>query len=114
MMTINDFNISMIRGNSETIEITCLDASDTLIDFVTGDTVYFSIKDHIISSNYILQKIITTFTNGIAFVILAPSDTNGLKCKNYVYDVQLKTSTGIVNTIIPPSQFSLEVEVTDE
>ena len=113
-MKVDGTKITMTRGDSETISIFCKDILGTAVPFVTGDTVYFTIKRDIHEANIILQKIITTFIDGKAIVTILPIDTKALEFISYIYDVQLTKADGTVTTIIPPSKFTIGGEVTYE
>lgn len=113
-MKVSGNNISMIRGDSETITVTCKDLTDSIIPLETGDTIYFTIKDNVNTEVKILQKVITVFTDGIAIIEILPADTKPLKYKDYLYDVQLTRENHTVTTIIKPSKFTIEGEVTYE
>ena len=60
----------------------------------------------------VLQKTVTSFQEGAAFVLLNHEDTNDLTPGEYAYDVQLTAKDGMVATIIPPARFVLEGDVT--
>jgi len=105
-------NISMVRGDSESITIFLKDSFDNSLSFEDGDTLFFTVKDNINTEKITLQKIITTFEDGAAIIRIDPEDTKGLRFKDYVYDIQLNRADGYVKTIIPPSKFTIEGEVT--
>ena len=113
-MKVDGNNITMTRGDSETISIFCRNEDLTIVPLVTGDKIYFTVKTNVHEVIIILQKIITIFTDGKAIVIIAPLDTKELKFKSYVYDVQLTKADGTVSTIIPPSKFIIGGEATYE
>lgn len=114
-MKIIGTSISMIRGDSESITISLQDIGGNPMTFQVGDTVYFTIKEHINTVIKMLQKVITVFDEeGHAIIEIDPIDTKEWRCKDYVYDVQLNSANGNVTTIIPPSKFKLEGEVTYE
>ena len=113
-MKVDGNNITMTRGDSETISIFCRNEDLTLAPFVTGDIIYFTVKANMHEEIITLQKIITIFTDGKAIVVIAPLDTKELAFRSYVYDVQLTKADGTVSTIIPPSKFIIGGEVTYE
>ena len=113
-MKVDGTKITMTRGDSETISVSCKDILGTVVPLVTGDTVYFTIKRDIHDTNIILQKIITIFTDGKAIVVILPIDTKALEFISYIYDVQITKADGTVSTIIPPSKFIIGGEVTYE
>lgn len=113
-MNVNGTDISMIRGDSETITITCRDKKGVLIPFEDGDIVYLTVKKNIRESNKVFQKIVTTFDDGKAIIRILPSDTKGVSPYKYVYDIELNKSDGTVTTLVPPSTFEIVGDVTNE
>jgi hypothetical protein len=78
----------------------------TTYDF-TGCTLFFTVKtvldsiaaDDATDTSAIISKTVTTFTVPTAPVIaLSHTDTN-VNAGNYVYDIQMKDSTGNITTI---------------
>lgn len=108
------YNLAMIRGDSESITISCETAQNEPIALVTGDTIYFTVKVNTSTDTKLLQKIITAFDGGVAVIELVPSDTKLLRYGSYRYDVQLVRGDGRVTTLVPPSAFIIEPEVTYE
>lgn len=104
----------MTRGDSETIRIALTDTADVAIPFETGDTVYFTIKTDTNTATKILQKSITSFVDGKAVISILPSDTASLSYGTYLYDVQWSRADGFKRTVITPSKFVIEQEVTYE
>jgi hypothetical protein len=113
-MKIQGTNISMIRGDSECIKVSCRNESGVDIPLVEGDIVYFTVKRSTYTEEKILQKIVTEFTDGVALITIFPEDTRELKPGAYYYDIQLTRANGQVKTIIPPSRFTINAEVTYE
>lgn len=114
-MTVQGRNISMIRGDSESITVSCCDASGNQIPFSAGDTIYFTIKTSTGTDQKLMQKTVTQFTeDGRAVIAILPEDTKNLGFRAYVYDVQWTKADGTVTTIIPPSSFTVGSEVTYE
>lgn len=103
--------IVVTRGDTEVITIEMSDENGA-IPFVTGDTVYFTIKIDANTATKVLQKTVTTFTNGKAVITLLPADTSSLAYGFYVYDIQFNRADGNVKTIVKPSTFKLAEEVT--
>lgn len=113
-MKINGTSISMIRGDTETINVSCKDTSGASVPFESGDTIYLTIKTNPREIEKILQKVATEFTDGAAIITFDHDDTKQLKIGTYYYDVQLNRANGTVKTIIPPSNFCIDPEVTYE
>jgi hypothetical protein len=113
-MKVQGTNISMIRGDSEEIKVSCRTESGVDFHFAEGDTVYFTVKKNTNTEEKTLQKIVTEFIEGVALITIFPKDTRELKTGVYYYDIQLNRANGQVKTIIPPSQFTINAEVTYE
>lgn len=113
-MEIQGYNISMIRGDTEAIKVSCKDAKGVDIPFEDGDVLYFTVKASIGLEKKVIQKVITEFSEGIAYINITPDDTKSLDFRGYYYDIQLTRADGTVKTIIPPSRFSIKGEITYE
>ena len=113
-MKIQGTNISMIRGDSQSIIVSVKDKDDNKVPLITGDMIYLTVKDSVNTEEKVLQKVVTQFEDGNATIEITPSDTNNIPFKTYVYDIQLNRADGTVNTIIPPSSFTIGSEVTYE
>lgn len=113
-MVIKDTDIYMIRGDSETIVVTLYDSKGKIVDLQDGDTIYFTVKEHVRNEAKVFQKVVTEFSDGKATIEIEPLDTKGCKFRDYVYDVQLTDSSGRVTTIVHPSKFTIGGEVTYE
>lgn len=114
-MRINGTDIFITRGDSETFNVTLYDElSDEKRNFIEGeDTVYFTVKTSTQTANKLFQHIIEEFEDGEAVIHITPQDTKELKYHEYVYDVQM-VKNGSVTTIIRPSKFVVDDEVTYE
>jgi len=118
-MRINGRDIYITRGDSETFRVILHDQeTDTKRPFISGDVVYFTVKTSTQTLNKIFQIIAEDFPNdfedGEAIIHIRPQDTKDLRYHEYVYDVQLVRQGGEVTTIITPSKFVVEEEVTYE
>lgn len=111
-MRVQGTNLIMTRGDSENIAISCeVDGKQFIED---GDTVYFTIKKSTRTKEKLFQKVITVFSNNNAIVEFRPEDTKDLPYGSYRYDIQVTKSNGVVKTIVKPSSFVIEEEVTYE
>ena len=114
-MVVNGYDISIIRGDSESLTVRCYDAAGQPLPFVEDEIVYFTVKLRYTDTEYVLQKVITEFDEGAAIIEISPEDTKGLYfSKDYYYDIQLTRADGSVTTIVPCSIFRLGVEITDD
>ena len=108
MFKINDKGeISITRGDTGifTLDISTSDGSS--YDY-SNDEVLFTVKRTVYDAEHVIQKRITYGEN----VTILPSDTSSLSYADYVFDVQVTTAGGIVDTVIPPSKFTVRSEVT--
>jgi hypothetical protein len=111
-MKVNGTDLAMIRGDSESITLSLKDGA-AVVPFVTGDTVYFTVKKSSLVDEIALQKIVTEFNeDGNCIIEIAPNDTKDLGFRSYVYDIQLNRLDGTVTTIVPCSNFAILQEVT--
>lgn len=60
----------------------------------------------------VIQQIITSFSDGEANFELTPEQTN-IEVGDYKYDIQVNLASGIIDTVIPPSNFSVLGGITD-
>lgn len=74
----------------------------------SNDTVLFTVKANTYTEEILIQKQVVYGEN----VIINPSDTANLPYADYVYDVQVTTANGVVDTVIPPTKFIVTQEVT--
>lgn len=104
-MKVNGTNLSMTRGDSESISVTI-----SGYDIQPGDFLEMTVRQRT-ASPVVLYKKVTEFSENKALISITPEETSDLSVGNYVYDLQL-TFGGTVKTIVKPSKFELEEEVT--
>lgn len=102
-----DGTISVVRGDSASFCIDLVDANGDEYNLVQGDTLTFTVKKSAFSKTPLIQKNITG-----KIIDISPKDTIELPYGGYVYDVQLVTVEGFVDTVIPPRKFRVLGEVT--
>ena len=107
MFKISGNTISITRGDTGIFSLNIKNASGQDYDF-SSDTVLLTVKKDTFTTDKVFQKTVTYGEN----ITIAPSDTANLNYGEYVYDVQLTTAGGIVDTVIPPSKFIVREEVT--
>ena len=106
-MKIQGTSISMTRGDSESITVRITQGEG----LTAGDRIDFTVRQSA-EEPIELQKTVTEFPDGDAVIVLRPEDTTPMEFGSYVYDIQLTRADGTVQTIIKPSKFKLEQEVT--
>lgn len=108
----------MLRFNQETKKISMI-VKDTgnltlgVKNYVLddGDEVVFTINSKREDENPIVQKSITTFTDGKAIISLTKEDTD-VEPGEYMYDIQVNTADGRVDTVVGPAKFKFEGGIT--
>jgi hypothetical protein len=108
-----EHTIEIPRGDSYRLEIK-LSRNGVFLPFVEGDKLYFTVKKSVNTTEKLIQKVITTFENGIAYIDILPTDTQNLSFETYKYDIQFNQVGGAVKTIITPSDLIIGPTVTDE
>lgn len=104
-MRVVGTDLYMTRGDSESIKVSV--SGVTLSD---GDMLEMTVRKRFGSPPVFYFKG-TEFQDGSMTIPIYPDDTSKLPVGEYVYDIQL-TYGGAVKTIIKPSKFVLEHEVT--
>ena len=74
----------------------------------TGDEIRFAMKKNYDDAECLIEKTIPLAT---LMLHLEPSDTKNLEVGEYVYDIQLTTAGGDVDTFIDRAKFVLTEEV---
>jgi hypothetical protein len=104
----------MVRGDSNSY--TLVFDEDGVVKNITGWTIFFTLKTNwqLPDSEASLKKVITVHTNptaGTSVLTLAPADTSSLEPGIYDYDIQAKTATGDIYTVLR-GKMTLDFDVT--
>lgn len=116
MVKTNGNAIYCTRGDTLDLSITIYNADGTEFTPASGDTITFGLKHSTMTygnkeytdTNPLVTKTISTSDMKLT---LDPSDTASLPFGQYVYDIELVTSGGVVDTFIPASAFVITPEV---
>ena len=73
--------------------------------------MYMTVREDV-ESPIQFQKEVTSFEDGKAVIAIEPTDTGSMEFGKYVYDIQVTRASGTVTTLVKPSTFTLEPEVT--
>ncbi len=107
MIRIKKNNIYHMRGDTGCIGLNFYDnTQEQDYSMQDGDYVIFTVKKNTKTNEILYQKIGTKNQ-----LIFHHGDTNDLPAGRYVYDIQLVTPIGIVQTI-GPYKYILEEDVT--
>lgn len=98
--------IILTKGDNAEIEVKIRDANGVDREIYADDVITMTVRK---SPNAEIA-IAKTADNGM--ISLEPADTKSLTSGTYVYDVELKSFTGKIYTIIPKSSFVLKEEIT--
>jgi len=95
--------LEIIRGDTTQYTITFKDSVGAPID-ISGWTIFLTVKGSIFDSDdkAVIKKdiTITDGSGGQAVITLLPTDTATLPPLTYLYDIQVKTNTGEVYTVL--------------
>ena len=110
MYTVKKTSIFLTRGDTFKAQITITDKDGNPYEPQPGDSVRFAMKKNyndpdtqvLIVKNIPIDTLILT---------LEPNDTKELDFGNYVYDIQLTTANGDIDTFITKASLTLTEEV---
>lgn len=105
--SISGNQISLTRGDSLVLGVTILQNGSTYTP-ASGDTARFALKSTVFDDSPLINKQVDLETMTLTLV---PSDTKELPFGTYVYDIELTTSDGYVDTFIGPAPFYITQEV---
>lgn len=104
-------SISMPRGDIRSVSFTVKD--ETKADVIL-DEIFFTVKENYNKGPYLFQKRLSTGEierqdDGSYQFMIRPEDTNGLKFKDYVFDIEVLAGTDIKQTFVGSLQLTSEV-----
>lgn len=97
--------------DTNTITMVAKDTGDFVINIsnyllADGDVVYFTVNDKLENENPLISIAVSTFVDNKAVVHLSAEDTD-LKPGSYLYDIQVNTADGRVDTVLGPAKFKI-------
>ena len=113
-MRVEGSTIYLTRGDTGYLFVEVEGEDGLPLALVTGDVIHFTVKRSVNDPDVLIQKVITAFEDGKANIKIDSGDTKPLRFATYKYDIQWTKVNGDVNTIIKPSDFVVESEVTNE
>lgn len=103
----------MLNYNKDTNMITMVskDTGDFVVNInnyllAEGDTVYFTVNTAVEKENPLISKEVKEFVDNKAIVRLTTQDTS-LAAGTYLYDIQVNTADGRVDTVLGPAKFKI-------
>lgn len=104
-------DIEVVRGTTNTFEITITDSSGELYNLGTNEKLLFGVKKNHTDSTYIFVKTVKIGENGIYTVIIHPEDTNKCECCKHYFDVAVQSGDNFFN-VIEASVFFVKKNIT--
>jgi len=119
MVIVKDNIITMTRGDSVSIKVTCMQNTDEgPVEYAPeqGDVVRFALKSNRMNPARSQYKddeplITKTLNNADMLLELTPADTKPLGFGTYDFDIQITLANGTVDTFIPEGRLILKPEV---
>ena len=109
MVEITGTTITMTRGDTLLTEVGIFNKDGTPYEPQEGDKVRFAVKKDYNDAEVVIFKDIPIDT---LILELDPEDTEGLpQPSSWVYDIQLTTASGLVDTFINKAKFKISEEV---
>lgn len=108
MVKINNTTIELTKGDTLRVYLTLKDCNGDPYVPAEGDSIRFAMKKRYSDSEPLILKQIPIDT---LVLELEPSDTKGLNCAEYVYDIEMTYANGDVDTFIDRAKFRLTEEV---
>lgn len=106
MLKLGRNKIYLTRGDTAILKVDILDANGDMYTPSATDEVYMTLRKTPRGEEIFCH----TIQDGI--LMIDPEDTAELPYGNYVYDCELRTASGIVQTFIPATLFRVMEEVT--
>lgn len=104
-------DVEIVRGTTNTFEITVTNAFGELYNLGTNEKLLFGVKKHHTDTEYIFVKTVLVGENGVYTVTLHPEDTEMCDCCRYYYDVAIQSGDNFFN-IIEASIFHVKKNIT--
>lgn len=109
MIEINGTTITMTRADTFRAVVGIFNEDGSVYEPQEGDSVRFALKKDYNDSEVVILKDIPIDT---LLLELEPSDTKSLpQPSSWVYDIQLTTASGLVDTFINKAKFKISEEV---
>lgn len=104
-------DIEIVRGTTNTFEITVRDKLGNLYDLKEGEVFYFGVKKKFSDDTFLFVKRITESENGVYTVEIEPQDTENCDSCRYFYDASIDSDANHYK-VIETSLFHVKENVT--
>lgn len=109
MVKVEGTTITMTRGDTLRVKISIKKQDGEVYTPTSSDSITFTAKKNYATDEIVIQKDIDPL---MMLLQLDPEDTKDLKMPSqYVYDIQLTTSDGTVDTFIAKATLKISEEV---
>ena len=108
MISVNGNNIYLTRGDTLKCHIAMYDTEGNEYTPESTDSIRFALKRTVNDRRPLILKEIPYDT---LLLSIYPDDTKELEFGNYIYDIELTTASGTVDTFIADAKFVLTTEV---
>lgn len=103
-------------SDTNTMKMIAKDTGDFVVAFDnylldTGDEVIFTVNSDYDKEPALIQKRITEFNEHTAVIHITTEDSD-LEPGSYMYDIQLNTADGRVDTVLGPAKFKIMGGIT--
>ena len=113
MITIDETNIAITRGDSAYIQFNITDMSGNPITLTENDIVRSQVRKKPNDGDLIIDgDIIRNNLENTIIWHIRPEDTKDCEVGNYYWDAQVEYPNGDIFTFVPVSKFRLLSEVT--
>lgn len=103
--------IKIVRGTTNTLEISIVDSSGAPYNLGSGEKVVFGVKRKPEHEEVIFAKVGEIVYEGLYKVVLDPADTENLLSGDYYFDVAIESGEAFHN-VIRPSRFKIVANIT--
>lgn len=104
-MEIDGLNLNMVGGDDETI-IMQVSEDGVVKPLVNGDKIEFTVWNEY-GNVTLIEKAVTIFIDGRAYIVIDSVDTVNLDNKSYLYNIKRTDTSGKIKTIIDSAYFTV-------
>lgn len=113
MLTVENKNIKLSRGDYAEICFNLKNPDNTPYILSEGEKVQFAVKINPNNANKLISKLLTNPGESYVTLILNKSDTQDLTFGSYFYDIRVIDSDGKINTPTLKANFEILEVISD-